>query len=72
MPFRLAVKPEKGLQMKRWLSCELSRNEWEKVRTFVLLNDIKYEASGVGMLIHAEMYVNEVETRMVNDFIDTL
>ena len=58
--------------MKRWLSCELTRNEWEKVRTFVLLNDIKYEASGVGALVHAEMHVNEVETRMVNDFIDTI
>ena len=58
--------------MKRWLSCELSHDEWEKVRTFVQKNDIKYEASGVGMLIHSEMYVNEVETRLVNDFIDTL
>lgn len=58
--------------MKRWLSCELSHDEWEKVRTFVQKNDIKYESSGAGMLIHAEMYVNEVETRMVNDFIDTL
>lgn len=58
--------------MRRWLSCELSRDEWEKVRTFVQKNDIRYEASGAGMLIHAEMYVNEVETRMVNDFIDTL
>lgn len=58
--------------MRRWLSCELSRDEWTKVRTFVLLNNIKYEASGVGALVHAEMYANEVETRMVNDFIDTL
>ena len=58
--------------MRRWLSCELTHDEWEKVRTFVLLNDIKYEASGVGALVHAEMHVNEVETRMVNDFIDTI
>ena len=58
--------------MRRWLSCELSRDEWTKVRTFVQKNGIKYEASGVGALVHAEMYVNEVETRMVNDFIDTL
>ena len=58
--------------MKRWLSCELSHDEWTKVRTFVLLNSIKYEASGVGALVHAEMYVSEAETRMVNDFIDTL
>ena len=58
--------------MKRWLSCELSRDEWEKKRTFVQQNDIRYEASGVGMLIHAEMYVDATETRMVNDFIDTL
>lgn len=58
--------------MKRWLSCELSHDEWEKVRKFVLLNDIKYEASGVGALVHAEMYVDATETRMVNDFIDTL
>lgn len=58
--------------MKRWLSCELSHDELEKVRTFVQKNDIKYEASGVGMLIHAEMYVDTTETRLVNDFIDTL
>lgn len=58
--------------MRRWLSCELSRDEWEKVRTFVQKNDIKYEASGVGVLVHAEVYVSEAETRMVNDFIDTL
>lgn len=58
--------------MRRWLSCELSRDEWEQVRTFVQKNDIKYEASGVGALVHAEVYVSEVETRMVNDFIDTL
>lgn len=58
--------------MKRWLSCELSRDEWEKVRTFVQKNDIRYEASGVGALVHAEMYVDATETRMVNDFIDTL
>ena len=58
--------------MRRWLSCELSRDEWEQVRTFVQKNDIKYEASGVGALVHAEMYVDATETRMVNDFIDTL
>lgn len=58
--------------MRRWLSCELSRDEWEKVRTFVRKNDIRYEASGVGQLIHAEMYVDATETRLVNDFIDTL
>ena len=58
--------------MRRWLSCELSRDEWEKVRTFVQKNDIKYEASGVGVLVNAEVYVSEAETRMVNDFIDTL
>lgn len=58
--------------MRRWLSCELTHDEWVKVRTFVLLNSIKYEASGVGALVHAEMYVDATETRMVNDFIDTL
>ena len=58
--------------MKRWLSCELSHDEWEKVRTFVLLNNIKYEASCVGALVHAEMYVDATEKRMVNDFIDTI
>lgn len=58
--------------MRRWLNCELSHDEWEKVRTFVQKNGIKYEASGVGALVHAEMYVDATETRMVNDFIDTL
>lgn len=58
--------------MKRWLSCELSHDEWEKVRTFMQLHGIKYEASGVGMLIHAEVFVDDAETQMVNDFIDAL
>ena len=58
--------------MRRWLSCELSRDEWEKVRTFVQKNDIRYEASGVGQLIHAEVFVDATETRLVNDFIDTI
>lgn len=58
--------------MRRWLSCELTHDDWEKVRTFVQKNDIKYEASGVGALVHAEMYVDATETRMVNDFIDTI
>ena len=58
--------------MRRWLSCELTHDEWTKVRTFVQKKGIKYEASGVGALVHAEMYVDATETRMVNDFIDTL
>ena len=58
--------------MRRWLSCELTHDDWKKVRTFVQKNDIKYEASGVGALVHAEMYVDATETRMVNDFIDTI
>ena len=58
--------------MRRWLSCELTHDEWIKVRTFMHQNGIRYEASGVGALVHAEMYVSEVETRLVNDFIDTL
>lgn len=40
--------------MRRWLSCELTHDEWAKVRTFVQKNGIKYEASGVGALVHAE------------------
>lgn len=58
--------------MRRWLSCELSRDEWAKVRAFMHQNGIKYEASGVGQLIHAEVFVDATETQMVNDFIDTL
>ena len=58
--------------MKRWLSCELSRDEWTKVRAFMQQNDISSAASGVGMLIHAEVFVDSEETRLVNDFIDTL
>lgn len=58
--------------MKRWLSCELTHNEWLKVRTFMQQNNIRYEASGVGQLIHAEVFVDATETRLVNDFIDTL
>lgn len=58
--------------MRKWFNTELSKREWEKVRVFLKANDIKYEASGVGTMVHIEVLVNSKETDIINSFLDTL
>lgn len=58
--------------MRKWLSTELTKSEWEKTRVFLKENAIKYEASGCSSNVHIEMYVNAEETDMINDFLDAL
>lgn len=58
--------------MRKWLNCELSKMEWEKARVFLKNNNIRYEASGCGSLVHIEVFVNSGEIQAVNNFLDTL
>ena len=57
---------------RNWLNCELSKTEWEKLRVFLKQNGIKYEASGCYTLVHIEVFVNDTERDMIDQFIDTL
>ena len=57
--------------MKRWLNTELSKKEWEKTRVFLKANNIKYEASGVGSMVHVEVYADDKEVNAINTFLDT-
>ena len=59
--------------MKRtWKNVELSRPRYEKFRTFLKENGIKYEPSGVGMSVHVEVFVNDAETEMLNSYLEVI
>lgn len=58
--------------MKKWLNTELNKNEWEKARVFLKENNIKYEASGCGSMVHIEVLVDSKEASEINSFLDTL
>lgn len=57
---------------KRWMCCEVSRTDWEKLRIFLKKNGIKYEPSECYTRIHVEVFVNNLERDMIDQFIDTL
>lgn len=58
--------------MRKWLSTELTKSEWEKTRAFLKENAIRYEASGCGSMVHIEMYVSTKEADIINSFLDAL
>lgn len=57
---------------KKWLNTEVTKDEYKKLKKFLVDNGIKHEASGAYNLIHVEVYVDEYEKKKINDFIDTL
>lgn len=57
---------------KKYRSTEVTVNEAEALRIFLKENEIEYEPSQCGDLIHFELLVTDEETEMINDFIDTL
>lgn len=57
---------------KRWLNTEVTKDEYKKLKKFLVDNGIKHEASGAYNLIHVEVYVDEYEKKKVNDFIDKI
>lgn len=57
---------------KRWLNTEVTKDEYKKLKKFLVDNGIKHEASGAYNLIHVEVYVDEYEKKKLNDFLDTL
>ena len=57
---------------KRWLNTEVTKDEYKKLKKFLVDNNIKHEASGAYNMIHVEVYVDEYEKKKVDDFLDTL
>ena len=57
---------------KKYRSTEVTVNEAEALRIFLKENEIDYEPSQCGDLIHFELLVTDEETEIINDFIDTL
>lgn len=57
---------------RRWMCCDLSKPGWEKLRTFLKQNEIKYEPSECYIRVHVEVFVDDLERDMIDQFIDTL
>lgn len=57
---------------KKYRSTEVSVVEAGALRIFLKENDIEYESSQCGELIHFEILCDDDETQAINDFIDTL
>lgn len=58
--------------MKLYKNVELSKDDSNKLREFLIDNKIKFETSGVGDLVHFEILVNSLEEKKINNFLDTL
>lgn len=58
--------------MKLYKNVELSKDDSNKLRAFLVENKIKFETSGADNLVHFEILVNSIEERKINNFLDTL
>ena len=58
--------------MKLYKNVELSKDDSNKLRAFLVENKIKFETSGAGDLVHFEVLVNSIEEKKINNFLDTL
>lgn len=58
--------------MKLYKNVELSKDDSNKLRAFLVENKIKFETSGADNLVHFEILVNSIEEKKINNFLDTL
>ena len=58
--------------MRTWKNVELEKPVYEEFRKFLKANEIKYEPSGCGRLVHVEVFANEAETKTLNRILETL
>lgn len=58
--------------MKLYKNVELSKDDSNKLRAFLVENKIKFETSGADNLVHFEILVNSLEEKKINNFLDTL
>ena len=58
--------------MKPFYNVELDKDKAEEFKAFLKSNGIYFEPSSCYNLIHFEIKADEMELKMVNDFLDTL
>ena len=58
--------------MKHFYSVELNKEDAEKLKAYLKANGIYFEPSSCYNLIHFEVKVDDVELKMVNDFLENL
>lgn len=51
-------------------NCELAKGTAEKFKAFLKRNNIKYEASEAGHLIHFECLMDDAQMELANRFLD--
>lgn len=57
---------------KKYYSVELNKVEADAYRTFLKINNIYYEPSQCGDLIHFEVLCSPAECDKCNEFLDTI
>ena len=57
--------------MRIYKNVELDKATADKFGKFLKANNIYYEASGVGMMTHFEVLVDESETELCNNFLES-
>lgn len=55
---------------RKWKSVEVTKEIAEKLRRFLKVKGIRYEASGCYNLIHFQILVNERETEKINTWLE--
>lgn len=55
---------------KKWVSTELTKQEWEKVKVTVKALGVKFEPSECFELVHIELLVTDEENDIINRAID--
>lgn len=57
---------------RKWVNVELAKDEYEKLRKFLKLNGYQYSPSGVGNMVHVEMYLNPDEIKKVDAYLNDM
>lgn len=58
--------------MRTWKNVELEKSEYEKFRTYLKEKNICYEPSACFNLVHVELFVDDKETEMLQQFLDRM
>ena len=57
---------------RKWKNVVLSQEEYEMFRTFIKENNIQYEPSGYGKSVYVSLFINDVETEMLQNYLDKI
>lgn len=58
--------------MKKWYACEVSKDDYSKLRVFLKENNIRYEPSACGDLVHVEVFIDAREFEITERFLYSL